>query len=189
MMEEHGSAGGTSRSQKEKRMRLATLGIVLLAAAVGVWLLLSGDDSDSSPATEIMSVESLRAAAADSNTPIYWAGEQEGTQLELNRPEDGRVYVRYLTQGAKVDDPRGNFLTVGTYAFADPVGALRKLGRTSENGVLTSAPGGATVYFDRARPQSVYLAFPGVEVEIEVYDPDPPKALKLIKQGQIVPVG
>lgn len=136
-----------------------------------------------------MTVDSLRETAAARGTPIYWAGPQNGTELELTETEGGdRTYVRYLTGGAQPGDPRPNFLTIGTYVFPGAVAALKRQSHTA-GGVLASAPGGATVYFNRDRPQSIYLALPGIGVEIEVYDPDAKRALELVSSGQIVPVG
>jgi hypothetical protein len=96
--------------------------------------------------------------------------------------------VRYLTDGAEAGDPQANFLTVGTYDDPDAVAALRRQGG-EPGGVLAKAPGGATVYFERTKPRSVYLAYPGVDVQIEVYDPDFERALQLVNSGQIVSAG
>jgi hypothetical protein len=95
--------------------------------------------------------------------------------------------VRYLTGGAKAGDPRPTFLTVGTYDRPHPVQELRRQGK-QPGAVLGEAPGGAVVYYDRSRPQSVYLAYPGVEAQIEVYDPGVKRAPELVNSGQIVPV-
>lgn len=173
----------------ERRLRL----ILAAALSVGliVWLVVrdDGDGSTSnSNGAEIVSVDELRETAADGATPIYWAGEQEGTELELSRPGGGRVYVRYLSEDAEAGDPRPDFLTVGTYTQADPVSALRRQSKES-GGVLAKAPGNATVYFDRTQPSSVYLAYPGVDVQIEVYDPDFKRALQIVNSGQIVSAG
>jgi hypothetical protein len=119
---------------------------------------------------------------------VYWAGEREGTELELSREGDDRTYVRYLTGGADAGDRRPDFLTVGTYAQDNPVATLRRQGDEA-GAVLRRAPGNATVYFNRANPGSVYLAYPGVPVEIEVYDPNFKRALQLVNSGQIVAVG
>jgi len=175
-----------SKTSRKTRVRL---GAVLAAAtAVGLlaWLLLDGDSpSTSTGEAEIVTVDSLRETAATQGAPIYWAGPQDGAELELSQPEAGRTYVRYLTDGAGAGDPRP-FLTVGSYAFPSPVSALRRQGKQSD-GVLATAPGGGTVYFNRDQPRSVYLAYPGVDIQIEVYDPDFQRALQLVNSGQIVP--
>ena len=47
---------------------------------------------------------------------------------------------------------------------------------------------GIAVY-SRARPESVYIAYPGRELQIEVYDPSPRKARQLARSGRVKPVG
>jgi hypothetical protein len=155
-----------------------------------------GDNSSSSSTTaesgtttgaEIVSAEELRERAAEHQGPVYWAGEQAGAQTEYSEPEPGRTYVRYLTGGAEAGDPDTEFLTIGTYEFKDPVQALKGQAK-QPNGVLASAPGGGVVFFSKTHPQSVYLAYPGEEVQIEVYDPNPKRSLGLVSSGLIVPV-
>lgn len=168
------------------------LALVGLAAVLLVVWLVSGDDDDSpsggSGAARIVSAEELEDAVAEEAEPVYWAGEQEGAELELSQPEAGRTFVRYLTEGAEAGDERADFLTVGTYFQADAVKALREQAKASD-GVLGTAPGKAVVYFNRDQPASVYLAYPGVDVQIEVFDPSFTRALQLVNSGQIVPVG
>jgi hypothetical protein len=173
------------------RAIFALTGLVVVALVIG--LVLAGCGSEKDPDTdsagaEIVSVESLQSAVADQATPVYWAGEQQGTELELSRDGADRTYVRYLSGGADAGDPQPNFLTVGTYAQANAVATLRQQGQ-EPGGVLRRAPGNATVYFNRTDPGSVYLAYPGVPVEIEVYDPNFKRALQLVNSGQIVAVG
>jgi hypothetical protein len=170
------------------RAGMALAGVV--AIALIAWLALRGGDSSKSTSgeAEIVSVDSLREAVAGQATPVYWAGEQRKAEVELSQPGQGRTYVRYLTGGADAGDPRPNFLTVGTYVHPSPIAALRREAR-QPGGVLGTAPGQATVYFNRNQPHSVYLAYPGVGAEIEVYDPDFTRALRLVNSGQIIAVG
>ena len=122
---------------------------------------------------EAVSADTLRERATELGSPIYWAGPQEGATLELTEENAGEaVYVRYLTGGAEPGSKNTEFLTIGTYAFADPVKALEEQAKQS-GGRLSSAPGGGAVYHDRDTPNSFYLAYPGTEVQVEVYDPDP----------------
>jgi hypothetical protein len=169
----------------------AVLGV--LAILLIITLIDDGDDDGDTTgaettSAEIVSVDDLSETASEAAEPIYWAGEQEGTEIELSRPQEGQTYVRYLTDGAEAGDESADFLTVGTYAFPEAAQALRKQSK-EQNGVLASAPGDGVVYFNRTQPNSVYLAFPGEEVQIEVYDPDPKRALGLVSSGLIVPVG
>ena len=147
-----------------------------MRSSLAIWLLegCGGGDSsdDSTVAAEIVDANALKDRSEAQESPIYWAGEQEGTELELSVPEEGRTYVRYLTEGAPAGDPQPDFLTIGTYAFAGPIPALEELA-DKPGGVQRSAPGGGVVYFNRKASGSVYLAYPGQEFEIEVFDPDP----------------
>lgn len=180
---EKGKAGA------DKRRLYGALGAAAILVIALILLLSSGDeDSSSDPAApRLLSVEDLRDEVSGHEPPVYWAGEQEGTELELSEPEETQTYVRYLTGDAEAGDERADFLTVGTYAQGNPVAALRLQGK-EPGGVIAKAPGGATVYFNRNQPRSVYLAYPGVEAQIEVYDPSFTRALQLVKSGQIVPV-
>lgn len=183
-------AGGGPKKNSGLRLRLALAAVLAVGLILWVALRDDGDDdaASGSNGAEIVSVDSLREAATEQETPIYWAGEQEDAELELSRPDEDRTYVRYLTDGAKAGDPQPDFLTVGTYANAKAVATLRRQG-DEPGGVLAEAPGGATVYFSRNQPESVYLAYPGVDVEIEVFDPDFKRALQLVNSGQIVAAG
>ena len=180
---------------KRSHAELVLAAIGLGAVVVILILLLSGGGSDESSdsakasnGAEIVSVDELQEEVGQGTTPVYWAGEREGTELELSQPSPDRTYVRYLTGGAEAGDRRPDFLTVSTYEQPEAVATLRR--QTSEPGVTVSeAPGNATVYFDQDSPQSVYLAYPGVPVQIEVYDPNPERALQLVNSGQIIAIG
>ena len=185
--------GPGSAMPKRKDVQKAAAGAMLVAAALVLWLLLddsgSSDentDKASSGAPEIVSVESLRSTAAERASPIYWAGPPEGSELELTQSSPDRTYVRYLTGGAEAGDQRP-FLTVGSYQLADPIVDLRSQGKQPD-GVLISADDGGVVYFSKNRPESVYLAYPGENTEIEIFAPNFQQALELATSGRIVPV-
>lgn len=95
--------------------------------------------------------------------------------------------MRYLTGGAEAGDKRADFLTIGTYAQPNAVASLRRQAKRS-GGTIAKMPGNATVYYDQENPQSVYLAYPGAPVEVEVFDPNFKRALQLVNSGQVVAV-
>ncbi len=168
--------------------RTAVLALLALALTVPAGCGGSDETQPTSGDPAIVSADSLRQAASEGTTPIYWAGEREGTELELSRPDKDRAYVRYLTGDAEAGDKRAGFLTVGTYAQPNAVAFLRRQAKRS-GGTLDRAPDGATVYFDRASSRSVYLAYTDSPVEVEVYDPNFEHALRLVESGRIVAVG
>ncbi len=183
-----GSAGTEATRSRAFLFVVALTGVTLVALIALIASGSSGSNGGGGGEAEVLSADSLRDAVAAGPTPVYWAGERPDVEFELSRPDADRTYVRYLTGGAEAGDPRADFLTVGTYAQANPIAALRARGR-QPGAVLDTAPGHATVYYDRTRPHSVYLAYPGVEVEIEVYDPNFTRALELVDSGQIVTLG
>jgi hypothetical protein len=166
---------------------VAALALALLTGCGGSDSSSSSTQSTSTGAAEIVSPDALRETASEAATPIYWAGEQDGTELELSRPDKERTYVRYLTGDAEAGDKRADFLTVGTYAQPNAVASLRRQAKRS-GGTIDHAPGNATVYYDQENLQSAYLAYPGAPVEVEVFDPSFKRALSLVESGQIVAV-
>jgi hypothetical protein len=171
---------------------LAVVGVLLL------WLLLSsgGDDSGedetesgggSTPAVQVVSESELLEAMEGVGYPVYWAGPRLGVQYEVSRPEDGRAFVRYLPKGEEAESEEA-FLTVGSYQQLDALASIRELGQ-KPGAILVQIAGGGSAYADGADATSAYLAFPGVETQVEVYDPQPGRALSLVRSGAIVPIG
>ena len=96
--------------------------------------------------------------------------------------------MRYLDESAQAGDPRPLFLTVGSYPVPDAVAALRKA--AAQPGVkLRQVASGGLALINIKNPTSVYLAYPGSDDQIEVYDPSPQRALRLVLSGQVKPVG
>jgi hypothetical protein len=170
-------------------VRLGALVALGLTAFVVGWLVMNRGD-DSAPAAsgaKAASEAELRSFAASVSHPVYWAGPKESSTYELTRTTDGRVYVRYLPQGTNVGDPRGQFLTVGTYprngAFAELKRAARAKGAIS----LKLERGGLAVFSD-TRPTSVYFGYPDARYQVEVFHPSANEARRLALSGQVVPV-
>jgi hypothetical protein len=173
---------------------------VLIAVAVGLavviglvtWLLVRGESKTSAtphraPATAA-SIQRLNGFASSVGHPIYWAGSQPSYTYELSRTKDGRVYIRYLPHGVKLGTPNPNYLTIGTYPQRNAFATLRATAKTQGSGTI-HLPGGGLAFQYRTRPTSVYLAYPGSDYQIEVFDPSPARALQLVTSGQINPVG
>jgi hypothetical protein len=127
----------------------------------------------------------LRTLAAARGRPIYWAGTRPRTTYELTNVPGGRVYIRYLPRGVKVGATKP-YLTVATYplarAFADTRAAANR-----SYAVKVPIKGGIAFY-TKARPTSVYVAFRGVDEQMEVFHPSARSARALVASGQIRPV-
>jgi hypothetical protein len=180
--------------------RIRPTAAVAIAIAVGllVWLLLiKGGSDDSSPesdqtssqpkAVSVVSESELLGALKGTGYPIYWAGPRAEVEYEVSRPSSDRTFVRYLPKGEEAGSEK-QFLTVGSYRQSDPLGQIKELGQEPE-AVLVQVAGGGTAYAEGPDATSAYLAFPGVDTQIEVFDPKAGEALSLVRSGAIVPVG
>ena len=130
----------------------------------------------------------LRALSASSKQPIYWVGPRRARIYELTRTQNGDVYVRYLPLGAKVGNRDRTYTIVGSYPTPNAQKVLKDLAK-KPNEKSTSTPGGGIAVWNPSLPTNVYVAFPGSDTEIEVFDPSPRKALRLVTTGRVAPVG
>lgn len=187
------------------QLRGVRIGAVIAVAAVAAFLVWffairdTGDDNNppgggSSQGGNLVgpvaaTQSDIASLAKKNNQPVYWAGNQPGTSdLELTQTADGNVYVRYLTGNASIGTPKPSYLTVGTYPFGNAIHALDTIAK--QPGATTfQVPNNGTAVQNSSSPTSVYVAYPDEKgFEIEVYDPDPKKALALVKSGDIQPV-
>ncbi len=178
-------------------VRVTAVVAVAVAAAFLIWLLLIKDDgNDSSPAPEptassrqvvLVSESELLGALKGVGYPVYWGGPRLGVDYEVSRLPEARTYVRYLPEGEAVES-KAPFLTVGSYEQANALSDIRKLGQ-KPGAILIEIAGGGTAYAEGPGATSAYMAFPGIDTQVEVYDPQGGRALKLIRSGAIVPVG
>jgi hypothetical protein len=168
--------------------------VIGLAVTVGViaWLATRDDDEVSSAQAQaearIVSEAELGEIASVAGHPVYWAGPIEGTELEATESPEGGVLVRYLEDGADVGESATEFLAVGSYPLPDPEKALDNFGAQPGALIRRSAELGRIVT-SKTVPTSVYFVDPGNEVQVEVYDASPKRAMSLTLSGQIQPVG
>jgi hypothetical protein len=171
---------------------VAAAAVLAVLIALVVWLLVRGGGDETSkpgraPATAA-SIQRLNAFASTVGHPIYWVGSQPSFTYELSRTKDGRVYIRYLPAGVKLGNPNPNYLTVGTYPQPNAFATLKATAKKQGMRTLHLARGGLAFQY-KNRPTSVYLAYPGSDFQIEVFDPSASRALQLVASGQVKPVG
>ena len=187
---------------RRSRFRVGAVLAVAAAAGVGAWAIVSNRDSGSSsaeaPSTASatstatakpiapvgLSAKGLRTLTASISQPIYWAGPKPGYLYELTRTSTGKIFVRYLPPGTQVGSKKATYLIVATYPFRNALKALTDL--TTQHQL--KIPGGGIAIVDASHPQSVHLAFPGSNNQIEVYDPSPRRSLAIAKSGAVRPV-
>jgi hypothetical protein len=179
----YGSAPSVSK-------RLVTIAFVALAAIVLLWLVAlrpAGDDDGITLVVDepqLVSSSQLAEYAAEAGGPVYWLGEREGAEVELRETSDGRLYVRYLEEGSEAGEETES-LAVGTYPSPGGVRTLHKAARGAGGSELGRADDGALVLIDPSSPNNVHLAYPGDEVQVEVYSPVPGQALRLASDGAV----
>ena len=172
-----------------------TTGAVLLVLTAVVALLgwnwyASNNGADEAASTAsagpvLMTADQLKAVAASAGHSVYWAGPRDLATYEVSLVGKD-VFVRYLPAGEAVGSTSSH-LTVGTYARADAYAELQKAATKAgaKSGQLT---GGAFVLVPADTPTSAYFAFEGHDLLMEVYDPTPGEALRLVTSGAVNPI-
>jgi len=172
--------------------------VVAVAQLIGivVWLLVRGDGNGSGtdstatgPAVGPVAAtqERLRSLSIDEGHPIYWAGTKANTTYELTRTSSGRIFIRYLPKGVPVGVDKADYTIVGTYPVPNATGVLEGLAKKSGEQQL-SVPGGGIAVYSTSQPTNVYVAYPGSNLQIEVFDPSADRAQRIVTSGQVVPV-
>jgi hypothetical protein len=179
-------------------VRIGAVMAVAIAVAFIVWLVVRGGDSNSSSVGQTQTVSAIAPVAASPDRlrelsvevgrPIYWAGPISNTTYELTRTSQDRIFIRYLPRGVPVGTKQADYAIVGTYSVPNAYGVLQSLAK-KEGETSFRAPNGGIAVYDTSRSTNVYLAYPGSNVQIEVFDPSAERARALITSGQVVPVG
>jgi hypothetical protein len=166
--------------------------VIAIAVAVGLilWLALrntgSSSSSSSSNATAV-SFEQIKTLAASVGHPVFWVGPKAGYTYELTRTSNGSIYVRYLPPGVKVG-VKQPYLTVATYPFAGAYAALQAVATQRDSTAVNVRHHGIAVSSSRDAA-SVHAAYPGVDYQVEVFDPTPGTATAMVTAGQLAAVG
>jgi hypothetical protein len=177
---------------REPRFRLGAVIAIAVAAGFVAWLLLRDDGSSSSKPVQVAGATATTQAkladlAAAVKHPIFWLGPMRGFTYELSQTGTGKIYVRYLPHGVDVgvDKP---YLTVATYPFPGAYPAVKK--QAAAKGAVTARLGnGGLALLDSGYPQSVHVAYPGVNYQVEVYAPAQARAMQLVSSGRLRHLG
>jgi len=174
---------------RNARFRIAAA--VALAVVVGLilWLALRGtrgSSTSSSKNASTVSVDALRRLATTMGHPIFWVGPRAGYTYELTRTSGGSTYIRYLPPGARVGT-KTLYLTVATYPFPGAFAALEQIAKQKGVTTFALAHGGLAETSENAK--SVHAAYPGVDYQVEVYDPTRGTAAGLAATNQLAAFG
>src|SRR5262249_11708237 len=125
----------------------------------------------------------LHALAAALDRPIYWVGPRKGVTYEFTETADNRIYVRYLPKGVDAGSHKP-FLTVASYPVVNAFALTRRAaGRPGT--VKLPVDGGGIAFSSASRPTNAYVAFPGTNLQIEIFDPSGQLTRKLVANGRV----
>ena len=132
-----------------------------------------------------LSEAELKSVVANLNSVVYWVGPLENAKYTLDVTDAGAAFVRYLPNGEGANDTAKNYLIVATYRVNAAYDAIKTAGNEQDGiGLMTSD--GAAVYYNKNASTNVYMAYPGQDLQIEVFDPTPGKALQLVNTTGLV---
>ena len=177
-----------------RTVRLGLLALVVIALLVFGAIKIFGDDDgngggggDSEGPVGLTAGQLIDTADSLDHT-AYWLGQMPGVdQYELTSTADGRIYVRYLTEGADAGDPRASFLSVGTYAIPDALKALNTAEQAGGTKGISKAPG--KTLLQAGNGLSTYVVLDDEpDLQIEIYSPNPGESVQLAKSGDLEPL-
>jgi hypothetical protein len=127
----------------------------------------------------------LISAVQQLGVDVYWAGPVEGAKYTLSAPTEGQVFVRYLPNGEGLKDTKANYVVIATYATSDAFTSTQAAGNQT-NGVTFINTQGAAVFYSKDAPTNVYVAYPNIDFQVEVFSPIAQTALDIAsKQGAL----
>jgi hypothetical protein len=173
------------------RLRWVALVAVTALAGLVAWIVFKGDGDEAKTSgratATAASVAELKALPAKVGHDFYWAGAEKGVTYELTQTSGGNLYVRYLPAGVQINDPRPTFLTIGTYPRRGAYQVLQQFSK-KPHAVSRQLPGGGIAVYSRDTPNSVYVAYSGRDLQVELFDPSPGRALRLATSGKLRPL-
>ena len=138
------------------------------------------------PTTVTLTADGLGAFAKTRGRPVYWLGPKLGADYQVTTTPDGRVYVLYVPASSQ-PSKKAQYLSVGTYPLKNAYAATLKA--ASKKGLVAlKAGGGIAAVYATTRPTNVFVAFPGVDYQIELFDPNADQAHKFVVAHNVVPV-
>jgi hypothetical protein len=164
--EDGGSEGGTSRSGDQSAVPERT---------------------GRGPKPVLASGADLRKWSSSAH-PIYWAGRRAGTRYEATRGKTF-TFVRYLGRDMSPGARSMELLTVGSFQKADALASLTRLAKRNPAYASVKLRNGGLAVFDRRTRRLVHFSYPGSRTEVQVFDPTPGAARRLIVRGRIRPIG
>jgi hypothetical protein len=179
--------GGTRAVLTRPWGRAAAVVAVAVLAGLAVWLLAvrgSGGPGTVHPGSETtdVSAATLRALVAEIQQPVYWVGPQHGVTYEFTDTTSRRIYVRYLPDGVAAGSAQP-YLTVASYPVVNAFAVTRAAANRPHT--IELPVNGGVGFYAKTRPTDAWIAFPGSDTQIELYDPSGAQLRQLVAAGRI----
>jgi hypothetical protein len=173
-----------------QRFEWGGIAAIVLASVLVIWavVMITRESSiEPQPATTVIadSAAELQSLVAPIRHFVFWVGPRQGYTYELTTSSNGSVRIRYLPPGESGSG--GPYLTVATYPSLNPYSVISGIANSSGN-IRLDLPGAGVGTHPVSDSTDVHAAYPGVDYQLEVYDPTPGSTLKLVTSGQLVPV-
>lgn len=124
-------------------------------------------------------------AVKSTGISVFWIGASPGDKYAFNNLAEDQNFIRYLPGGNGVSDTTEKYRIIGTYADPNAYQTMQQAA-ASNTGISSVNPDGSIVFYSKATPLHVYLAFKDLPYQIEIFDPTPGVALKLAKTPGIL---
>ena len=183
----------SQRSTEVLRYILVAISAVAISVAVGALIFHSHSQkawrADALAGKVALSQTQLESLVREESLTAYWAGPRPGYLYSIDATAKDRIFLQYIQANKESKNVIANSRVIATYyskdGFARTVAAATRSGNTGFRN-----PNGSVVFYEKKRKTDVYLAFPGEEVQIEIFDPLAGQALSLaILQDQINKIG
>jgi hypothetical protein len=132
-----------------------------------------------------LTASELKSEVAAVGGDVYWAGPQSGSLYTFNHISAGQDFVRYLPNGKGLSDTKQTYRVIATYHDAKAYQTMQAAGKLG-TGVELLNPDGSLIYYAKATPTHVYLAYKTFPYQIEIFDPTPGESLKLAKTPGLI---
>lgn len=134
-----------------------------------------------------LSTDSLTASVAATGRKVFWAGPEADNTYVLQTLGNGQTTVRYVPKDGNANEANAIYRVIGSYPIKGAFDVTKKAAEDPNSTMVTNADGSIVVY-NKTKTTNVYVAFPNVDVQVEIYDPSG-QALALATSGRIVPIG
>lgn len=138
----------------------------------------TSSSSSNSTGQVALTEDQLKAEVRKTGGSVFWAGAMTGAKYTFNHLAAGQDYIRYLPNGQGLSDTTQNYRVIATYKEANAYATIVAAAKL-KTGVSLTNPDGSVVYYAKATPTHVYMAFKNFPYQIEIFDPTPGASLKL----------